>query len=235
MPEGHTLRRLADELTAAYAGSPVEVSSPQGRFAAEAALLTGSVLEAADSAGKHLFLDFSGDRVVHIHLGLIGGFGIGLGLSEIPPAVGQVRLRLAARQRDGSGDEADLTVERPRVGGTTHDVATRRFPGVHTAVEEVETLLAGDRELGVGLAGSAAGLADEHDGMLDVGEVAGVFAQGVERNVERAGDVHAVELGAGTHVEDADPRVLVHQLAQLRGADRVGVGKCCGVHDVSIS
>ncbi len=103
MPEGHTLRRLADELTAVYAGSPVEVSSPQGRFTAEAALLTGSVLEAADSAGKHLFLDFSGDRVVHIHLGLIGGFGIGLGLSEIPPAVGQVRLRLAARQRDGSG------------------------------------------------------------------------------------------------------------------------------------
>ena len=34
MPEGHTLHRLATELTDAFAGRPVRVSSPQGRFAA---------------------------------------------------------------------------------------------------------------------------------------------------------------------------------------------------------
>ena len=38
MPEGHTLRRLADDLDAAFAGRPVRVSSPQGRFAAAAAV-----------------------------------------------------------------------------------------------------------------------------------------------------------------------------------------------------
>ena len=42
MPEGHTLHRLADDLTAAFGGRPVRVSSPQGRFAAEAALLDGN-------------------------------------------------------------------------------------------------------------------------------------------------------------------------------------------------
>jgi hypothetical protein len=58
VPEGHTLHRLATELTAAFAGHPVRVSSPQGRFGAEAMQLDGSTLLVAESAGKHLFLDF---------------------------------------------------------------------------------------------------------------------------------------------------------------------------------
>jgi len=42
MPEGHTLHRLAAELDVAFGGRPVRVSSPQGRFSADAAVLTGS-------------------------------------------------------------------------------------------------------------------------------------------------------------------------------------------------
>ena len=76
MPEGHTLHRLATALTDAFAGHPVRVSSPQGRFDAEASQLDGSTLLVAESAGKHLFLDFDADRVVHVHLGLIGGFDV---------------------------------------------------------------------------------------------------------------------------------------------------------------
>jgi len=94
MPEGHTLLRLAHELDAAFAGRPVRVSSPQGRFAADAALLDGAELVGATSAGKHLFVELAGERFVHIHLGLIGKFD----LYPAPPpavAVGQVRLRLA--------------------------------------------------------------------------------------------------------------------------------------------
>jgi endonuclease-8 len=60
MPEGHTLRRLADDLEAAFAGRPARVSSPQGRFAADAALLDGQAVAGADSAGKHLFVDLRG-------------------------------------------------------------------------------------------------------------------------------------------------------------------------------
>lgn len=40
MPEGHTLHRIARDLHATFAGQVVEVSSPQGRFADGAALLT---------------------------------------------------------------------------------------------------------------------------------------------------------------------------------------------------
>lgn len=98
MPEGHTLRRLADDLSDAFAGSVVRASSPQGRFAAEAALLDGTTLETADSAGKHLFVEFAGDRVVNVHLGLIGRFDILPGPAPLP--VGQIRLRLESP--DGS-------------------------------------------------------------------------------------------------------------------------------------
>lgn len=44
MPEGHVIHRLADGLTEAFGGCAVRVSSPQGRFAEEAALLDGQVL-----------------------------------------------------------------------------------------------------------------------------------------------------------------------------------------------
>ena len=42
MPEGHTLHRLALDLTEAFGGRPVSVTSPQGRFAESAALLDRS-------------------------------------------------------------------------------------------------------------------------------------------------------------------------------------------------
>ncbi len=92
MPEGHTLRRLANELDEAFGGRPVRVSSPQGRFAADAAVLDGAELVRADSAGKHLFLEFAGERIIHIHLGLIGHLDVRP--APVPAPVGQVRLRL---------------------------------------------------------------------------------------------------------------------------------------------
>jgi endonuclease-8 len=92
MPEGHTLYRLANDLSTAFAGTVVRASSPQGRFAASAALIDKEVLESAESAGKHLFLRFANEWIVHVHLGLIGRFA--LGEAPAPPPVGAVRLRL---------------------------------------------------------------------------------------------------------------------------------------------
>ena len=103
MPEGHTLHRLAREIDAAFAWSRVAVTSPQGRFAESAALVDGSLLVGAEAAGKHLFCEFSGERVVHVHLGLIGQLDVRTGVEEVPPPVGQVRMRLAT-----AGAYADL-------------------------------------------------------------------------------------------------------------------------------
>ncbi|GAA1923633.1 Fpg/Nei family DNA glycosylase [Nocardioides lentus] len=96
MPEGHTLHRLARDLNAAFAGRPVRVSSPQGRFADSAALLDGRVVEGAEAWGKHLVVDLGDDRLVHVHLGLYGGFAVHPAVAEVPDPVGQVRLRLVS-------------------------------------------------------------------------------------------------------------------------------------------
>jgi endonuclease VIII len=102
MPEGHTLFRLAADLNAAFGGQTVEVTSPQGRFAEEAALLDGHVVEIAESAGKHLFVRFDTGpasesdpgalTILHVHLGLIGVVTIEDG--PPPAAVGAVRVRI---------------------------------------------------------------------------------------------------------------------------------------------
>ncbi|HEX4471365.1 MAG TPA: DNA-formamidopyrimidine glycosylase family protein [Nocardioides sp.] len=119
MPEGHTLHRLATALTNAFAGRPVRVSSPQGRFAVESAQLDGSTLLVAESAGKHLFLDFDADRVVHVHLGLIGGFDVHPDAEAVPPPVGQVRLRLV-----GGGDTQSRLAYADLRGATQCDLVT---------------------------------------------------------------------------------------------------------------
>lgn len=96
MPEGHTLHRLARDLHGTFAGQVVEVSSPQGRFGAGAALLTDHQLVEARAHGKHLFVEFAGERILHVHLGLIGTFTIdSAAYVGEQPVVGQVRCRIA--------------------------------------------------------------------------------------------------------------------------------------------
>ncbi len=99
MPEGHTLFRLARTLDRHFADRVVSVTSPQGRFAASAALLDGTRLATAQSYGKHLFVDFDHELCVHVHLGLYGKFAVHDG--PAPEPRGQVRLRLVA---PASGD-----------------------------------------------------------------------------------------------------------------------------------
>lgn len=105
MPEGHTLFRLAREQDAAFAGREVRVSSPQGRFAREAALLDGRVLDDVTSYGKHLFAQFGADTV-HVHLGLYGKYTTGTG--EPPEPRGALRMRWAGPGEDGEGVWTDL-------------------------------------------------------------------------------------------------------------------------------
>ncbi|GAB4005205.1 Fpg/Nei family DNA glycosylase [Nocardioides ultimimeridianus] len=94
MPEGHTLHRLARELTDVFGERRVRVSSPQGRFAESAARLDGGLLLDADAWGKQLFVRFDGERLIHIHLGLYGKLDVHTDAPHAPAPVGQVRLRL---------------------------------------------------------------------------------------------------------------------------------------------
>ncbi|WP_141012690.1 Fpg/Nei family DNA glycosylase [Nocardioides sambongensis] len=108
MPEGHTLHRLARDLGHTFGGHTVRVGSPQGRFEDAARQLDGADLLGAEAWGKQLFIGFSGERFVHVHLGLYGTFLVHDEVDEVPPPVGQVRLRLvrpaSATRPAGYGD-----------------------------------------------------------------------------------------------------------------------------------
>ncbi len=101
MPEGHSLHRLARALRRSFQGQRLDVTSPQGRFAAGAALLDGAVLTASEAWGKHLFLGFAPgagrrpERWLHVHLGLYGAWTFaGDAQFAGPHAIGAPRVRL---------------------------------------------------------------------------------------------------------------------------------------------
>lgn len=100
MPEGHTLHRLARLHQRRFAGAPVAVSSPQGRFDDAAAVVNGRVLRRASAWGKHLFHHYAGGPVVHVHLGLYGAFTEWQRPEDgtVPEPVGQVRMRMVGAQ-----------------------------------------------------------------------------------------------------------------------------------------
>jgi endonuclease-8 len=97
MPEGHTIHRLARDHSQLFAGQSLSVSSPQGRFRAGAKRLDGRQFREVTAYGKHLFYDWEGNRILHIHLGLYGKFR----LHDLPAPEprGQVRLRVIGSER----------------------------------------------------------------------------------------------------------------------------------------
>jgi endonuclease-8 len=102
MPEGHTIRHLATVLSYGYVGTPVEASSPQGRFTEGAELITNRVMTDTSAHGKHLFLHFDAD-VVHIHLGLYGWFKNKKNKGQEPTPATRLRLTNSEYLSDLSG------------------------------------------------------------------------------------------------------------------------------------
>lgn len=105
MPEGHVIHRLAGEFTRIFGTQRLHITSPQGRFATEAALVDGSRLERAEAFGKHLFLHFdaaSDEHIIYIHLGLIGH----LRFEDREKVWGQIRVRIETLDDDGSSEDA---------------------------------------------------------------------------------------------------------------------------------
>ena len=93
MPEGHTIHRIARDHAPLLVGRQVAAVSPQGRFAAGAAVLDGLVLQRIEAYGKHSFHWYEDEVLLHVHLGLYGGWTVGRG--EPPEPRGALRLRLS--------------------------------------------------------------------------------------------------------------------------------------------
>jgi endonuclease VIII len=76
MPEGDTIRRLADRIGARFAGQRVQrcVTRDPRLVGVD---LTGATFLEADAVGKHLLLRFDDGRTLHAHLLMHGAFRVG--------------------------------------------------------------------------------------------------------------------------------------------------------------
>jgi endonuclease-8 len=102
MPEGHTVHRIANRFAKEFVGKRLRISSPQGRFASSAALISGQPLGKSYAVGKQMFLEFEGGSTLRIHLGIYGKWKFSTGEAN-PEVIGQVRARFQA-----DGVTADL-------------------------------------------------------------------------------------------------------------------------------
>ena len=79
MPEGDTIAYAARRIRPVLEGRvPEEIATPHPRHALDRwpDRLAGRVVESVDTHGKHLFLRFEGDLVLHSHLGMTGVWGV---------------------------------------------------------------------------------------------------------------------------------------------------------------
>ena len=83
MPEGDTIRRLADKIDRRFAGQRVErcVTRDPRLVGLD---LTGRALLGADAVGKHLLIRFDDGRTLHAHLLMTGSWRVGPAATEKP-------------------------------------------------------------------------------------------------------------------------------------------------------
>lgn len=141
MPEGHTVHRLAETFGELFQGTRLRLSSPQGRFAAGAALLDGQVLVAAEAYGKQMFLGFAPAAGVppeedllwlRVHLGLYGAWTFaGDPATDVVHAIGAPRKRVGERERvlAGGVDEDRVTQSEAGRRGVSPMLAGARATG----------------------------------------------------------------------------------------------------------
>ncbi|HEV7742961.1 MAG TPA: DNA-formamidopyrimidine glycosylase family protein [Pseudolysinimonas sp.] len=114
MPEGHSVHRIARQFALHFTGVPVSVTSPQGRFAADAALLDGHTIVSARAVGKQMFLEFDHGLWLRVHLGLYGAWdfagdvSLGRHGETLRPSMGAPRLtRLRMSEQEKVGEDVD--------------------------------------------------------------------------------------------------------------------------------
>ena len=81
MPEGDTIRRLAEKITARFAGQRCVRSVTRDPRLTHSDF-EGAFLTRADAVGKHLFIRFDDGRTLYAHLRLSGSFVVGPAASE---------------------------------------------------------------------------------------------------------------------------------------------------------
>ncbi|ALJ20256.1 Fpg/Nei family DNA glycosylase [Microbacterium sp. No. 7] len=106
MPEGHSVHRIARQFERNFVGRPVSASSPQGRFADGAAVISGRETVAARAVGKQMFLGFEDDLWLRVHLGMYGAWDFA-GEILVDPTIASANGRMGQTNQRGTVLPAD--------------------------------------------------------------------------------------------------------------------------------
>ncbi|UCR89315.1 Fpg/Nei family DNA glycosylase [Mycetocola spongiae] len=107
MPEGHSVHRIARQFRRNFLDAPITASSPQGRFAEGAEVLSGRSLHRVDAVGKQMFAEFDGDLWLRVHLGLYGAWDFA-GMISTDPTIASASGRMGQTNLRGTFLESDL-------------------------------------------------------------------------------------------------------------------------------
>jgi endonuclease-8 len=191
MPEGDTIRRLADKIGQRFAGQRcVRCVTRDPRLVGVD--LTGATLVEVDAIGKHLFLRFDNGNTLHSHLMMTGSWTVGPAAREP-----EWRRRIELWMEDGRLTGVDLPIiewlptaqEGRIVDHLGPDVCGPEPPDIDEIVERLH------REP----------LAELATALLD------------QRNVAGFGNVYAVEVPFISGVSPNQPVGAIEGLAQLVG------------------
>jgi endonuclease-8 len=112
MPEGHSVHRIARQFALHFVGKHITASSPQGRFAAGAAELTGHVMTDAKAVGKQMFLEFDNGLWLRVHLGLYGAWDFA---GDFTNDAARPSPASGTSVRDSRGEDSLTSIGAPRV------------------------------------------------------------------------------------------------------------------------
>jgi endonuclease-8 len=107
MPEGHSVHRIARQFDRNFVGRAVTASSPQGRFAEGAHIISGRTATAVRAVGKQMFLEFDDDLWLRVHLGMYGAWDFA-GEVVVDPTIASANGRMGQTNQRGTQLEVPI-------------------------------------------------------------------------------------------------------------------------------
>ena len=107
MPEGHSVHRIARQFDRNFVGRAVTASSPQGRFAEGAHIISGRTATAVRAVGKQMFLEFDDDFWLRVHLGMYGAWDFA-GEVVVDPTIASANGRMGQTNQRGTQLEVPI-------------------------------------------------------------------------------------------------------------------------------
>jgi len=135
MPEGHSVHRIARQFDRNFVGRAVTASSPQGRFAEGAEVLSGREMLQAKAVGKQMFLEFEGDTWLRVHLGLYGAWDFA-GEILVDPTIASANGRMGQTNQRGTVVDDDGPIFDAAGENSLSSIGAPRRTRVHMRMSE---------------------------------------------------------------------------------------------------